>query len=162
MPSESQIRYDDSYSTCIETYSTLRVFSFDLAPDEISSLLKIDATTAFRKGDCYSQGRLHRKSNGWFYCTKQFCKSRDTRRHLDIILNALADKFDPLKTLQEAGSKIDITCFWLSTGQGGPWLMPEQMAKLGVLGIGIWWDIFFHAKQPRSSSSGVLHSSDSK
>lgn len=38
---------------------------------------------------------------------------------------------------------LDITSYWVSTGQGGPWLMPQQMLKLGGLGIGVWWDIYF-------------------
>jgi hypothetical protein len=38
----------------------------------------------------------------------------------------------------------DITCYWVSrSGQGGPWLMPDQMRQLGALNIDIWWDVYF-------------------
>lgn len=45
--------------------------------------------------------------------------------------------------LQARGCEIDITNYWVSGGQGGPWLMPCQMLKLGALNIDIWWDIYF-------------------
>src|SRR5690242_20597491 len=69
--------YDDSYPTCVETHSTLRIFSGDLAPDQITEALGIQATTTFRKGDPHSSGRLLRKINGWFYSTKGLTESRD-------------------------------------------------------------------------------------
>jgi hypothetical protein len=61
--------YDDSYRTCAETFSTLRVFSDSLAPEEITKALQIEPTRSFRKGDSHSQGKLQRKANGWFYST---------------------------------------------------------------------------------------------
>jgi hypothetical protein len=148
--------YDDSYPTCAETYSTLRIFSDDLPPEEVAATLGIQATESFRKGDVHSRGKLLRKDNGWFYSTKQFSDSRDFRRHLDKILDALDGRIGAVKTLQSKGCKIEITTYWASSsGQGGPWLMPDQMLKLGTLGISIWWDIYFlgEAEQPDSTES---------
>jgi hypothetical protein len=51
-----------------------------------------------------------------------------------------------VKRLLIKGCKIDITSYWVSVGQGGPWLMPQQMLRLGALGIDIWWDIYFSGK----------------
>jgi hypothetical protein len=137
------MKYIDGYPTCVETYSTLRIFSDDLGPDEIGSILHVEPTKAFRKGDVHGRGRIKRKANGWFYSTKKQIKSKDTRRHIDAILTALEGKADAIKTLREKGCKIDITSYWVSCGQGGPWLMPEQMIKLGTLGISVWWDVYF-------------------
>jgi Domain of unknown function (DUF4279) len=138
-----QPEYDDSYPTCAKTHSTLRVFSDDIAPDEITKLLQIKPTDAFQKGDSHSHGRLQRKANGWFYSTKELCSSKDTRRHIDLILTALDGKVDSVEKLHLKGCNIDITTYWVSNGQGGPWLMPQQMLKLGTLGIGVWWDMYF-------------------
>jgi hypothetical protein len=135
--------YNDSYPTCVETYSTLRVFSDDLAPAEITGLLHIKPTETFRKGDFYSREKLQRKTNGWFYSTKKRCSSKDTRRHVDLILVKLDGKLDAVKSLRLKGSSIDITSYWLSIGQGGPSLMPGQMLKLGAFGIDVWWDVYF-------------------
>jgi hypothetical protein len=135
--------YDDSYPTCAETYSTLRIFSDELAPDEITKILQIEPTDSFRKGDSHSGGRLRRKANGWFYSTEKRCDSKDTRRHIDMVLTALEGKLSAVEKIQNRGCKIDITSYWVSTGQGGPWLMPAQMLSLGKLGIAVWWDVYF-------------------
>jgi hypothetical protein len=135
--------YDDSYATCVKTYSTLRIFSDDLAPEEITDLLHIEPTRSFRKGDLHNHGKLQRKTNGWFYCTENLSDSKDGRRHLDMILAALEGKLDAVKALQARGCQSDIISYWMSVGQGGPWLMPEQMLKLGALNIAVWWDINF-------------------
>jgi hypothetical protein len=142
-----QYEYSDSYQTCDKTYSSLRVFSDDIAPDEITNLLQIEPTETFRKGESHSKGRLQRKANGWFYSTKKLSDSKDTRRHIDLILAALDGKGEVVKQLHLKGCKIDINSYWVSTGQGGPWLMPPQMVKLGALGISVWWDIYFHSKK---------------
>ncbi|MFZ2640620.1 MAG: DUF4279 domain-containing protein [Verrucomicrobiia bacterium] len=143
-----QCNYDDSYPACVETFSTLRVFSNDLAPDEIAKILQIEPTKAFRKGDRYCRRRLQHKTNGWFYSTEEFCDSKDTRRHIDMILDALEGKGNLVKKLHQQHCKIDITSYWMSAGQGGPWLMPQQMLKLGRMGIEVWWDVYFADEDP--------------
>ena len=76
MSTKGQPDYDDSYPTCVETYSTLRVFSDDLHPDEITKLLQIEPTESFRKGDSHALGKLQRKTNGWFYSTEKLSSSK--------------------------------------------------------------------------------------
>jgi hypothetical protein len=58
----------------------------------------------------------------------------------------LPQRVDSVKKLHLMGCKIDITTYWVSIGQGGPWLMPQQMLRLGTLGIGVWWDIYFESE----------------
>jgi hypothetical protein len=138
--------YDDSYPTCVKTCSTLRILSDDVLPEQITEVLGIQPTKAFRKGEPHSGGKLLRKMNGWFYSTKNLSTSRDSRRHLDMILNALNCKEQQIKNLQARGCRTDITSYWVSCGQGGPWLMPAQMLRLGTLNIDIWWDIYFSSE----------------
>ena len=134
---------NDAYPTCEETFSTLCVFSDELGPDDITRILHIEPTQTFRKGDSHGKGRLPREANGWFYCTQELCDSKDTRRHIDMILRVLDGKIDSVQELHNRGCKLDITSYYVSTGQGGPWLMPEQMLQLGRLGISVWWDVYF-------------------
>jgi hypothetical protein len=153
--------YDDSYPTCLETYSTLCIFSGDLAPEEITASLKLEPSETFRKGDLHSLRKLRRKTNGWFYSTEHLTDSRDFRRHLDIILDALEGRNDAVTDLQSKGCGMDITTYWVSkSGQGGPWLMPEQMLKLGSLGIEIWWDIYFRSEAEAVDKSSSPESSE--
>jgi hypothetical protein len=150
MPETPHPDYDDSYPTCIETCSMLRVFSDDLDPDAITKLLQLEPTAAYRKGDTHNKGKLRRKVHGWFYSPSKVCASKDTRRHIDLILKALDGKAGPVNQLHLSGCKLDITSFWVSAGQGGPWLMPQQMLKLGSLGIAAWWDIYFETEDEAS------------
>ena len=136
--------YDDAYATCAETFSTLRVFSQSMLPDEITALLNLAPTRSFNKGSPYCRGKLHRITNGWFYSTEKLVDSKDTRRHIDMILAALDGKIQAVDKIKSSeGGKIDLMSYWVSRGQGGPWLMPDQMLKLARLGISVWWDIYF-------------------
>jgi hypothetical protein len=55
-----------SYPRCAGTYSTLRIFSDDLSPEEVSATLGIQATESFHQGEPHFRGKLLRKANGWF------------------------------------------------------------------------------------------------
>lgn len=145
MPQSEQPQYDDAYPTCAETYATLRVFSDRIPPEVVTGALGIEPTDSFRAGEAYGQG-LKRKTHGWFYSTEGVSTSRDTRRHLDLLLAVLEGKADVLERLREEGCAIDIASYWVSNGQGGPELRPYQMLKLGALGIPVWWDIYFGGK----------------
>jgi hypothetical protein len=69
--------------------------------------------------------------------------SKDTRRHVDWILDQLLPKRDEiLSLLQEPGCRMDIFCYWLSKGSGGPILSPFQMAKLVQLDLEIGFDVY--------------------
>lgn len=134
--------YNDSYATCVTTYSTLRVFSESISPDEITGVLQIEPTDRFRNGESRDKGRFIHKTNGWFYSTEKLSSSKDTRRHIDLILTALEGREEAIQKLLSMGCRIDISSYWGSVGHGGPWLMPEQMLKLGTLGIEVWWDVY--------------------
>ncbi len=157
MSNNDHPEYNDEYPSCRRTYSTLRVLSDAHVPDEVTALLKFEPTRAFRKGEPHAQGRLQRKTNGWFYSTKGLSDSRDTRRHIDMILTALDGRKDAIEQLQARGCLIDITSFWeSSSGDGGPWLMPYQMRKLGELGIEVWWDVYFGNEPSDSAGYNAL------
>ena len=135
--------YSDDYPTCLETYSTLRVYSDDLQPGEITEILGLQPHRSFAKGDAFGTSDRRRKATGWFYSTKNLVRSRDTRRHIDEVLAALEGKRDATKALIERGCKLDIMSYWLSIGQGGPAVESEQMQRLADLQIGVWWDVYF-------------------
>lgn len=145
--------YNDAYATCTGTYSTLRIFSDALAPEEVSAALDLQPTRSFRAGDVHSLGRLRRKTNGWFYSTKQLSDSKDTRRHIDLVLSAIAGKNGLLADLRERGCVIDLFSYWESVGQGGPALWPRQMVALGEAGIPIGWDIYFSGDDEEAPTS---------
>lgn len=143
-PQESKImQFDDDYPSCSETYATLRVFSENSTAAEIAAALGLSATESFSRGDPFgSKGRTRRHS-GWMLSTKGSVTSRDGRRHLAWLLDRLRNRKERFESLREAGAELDISCYYLSVGQGGPIMSSEQMSELGKLGLDVWWDIYF-------------------
>jgi Domain of unknown function (DUF4279) len=112
--------YDDGYATCVETRSSLRIFSDIVGPLEVTARLDLQPTTSFTMGEPLGKSQQLRKSNGWFFSTKGLVQSRDTRRHLDWILDAIEPRRSAIDALIELGCRIDICGYWLSAGHGGP------------------------------------------
>jgi Domain of unknown function (DUF4279) len=135
--------YDDDYPTCKKTYTTLRIFSESISPQKITTLFGIDPTDSFVKDDAIGKCSAKQKQNGWFLSTETKVLSKDFRRHLDWIISVIIDYDDAVKNLHLNGAEIDISCYWVSMGQGGPAMSCQQMKQLGHLGIDIWWDIYF-------------------
>ena len=49
-----------------DSMPTLRIFTDDVDPEEVSRILGRNPDRMFRRGDPHSRGRLVRKSGGWF------------------------------------------------------------------------------------------------
>ena len=136
--------YDDNYNTCSDTYVTLRVYTDNMHPEKITEYLTIPPTQIQVKGD---KNELRRNKlielNGWFLSTENTIQSKDIRRHLDFLADTLLPVKSKLKSLQNDGVKIDISCYWQSeSGQGGPTLSPQQLTKLADLGVEVWFDLY--------------------
>ena len=144
-PAEPTYPYDDDYDSCVVTYSTLRVFSDSVAPAEISLALKLDPTTSFLKGQPISpRVDTPRRQHGWLLCSEHHVHSRDTRRHLDWLLDLIERNSGALASLQSRGVSADIYSYWVSAhGQGGPILSPPQLARLARFGLECSYDIYF-------------------
>ena len=144
--------YDDEFPTCKKTYATLRLYSNDIDHAEITALLGVEPTDAFSKGQRFDDGSL-RKFNGWFLSSEASVDSKDSRRHIDWILSLVKDRSAELIDLQARSVEMDISCFWLSVGQGGPILSPRQMTDLVRLNVAVWWDIYLsHPTVDRAAS----------
>lgn len=132
---------------CTRTYSELRIFSDEMAPEDISMSLGLEPTSSFRTGDVHCQGELRREINGWFFCTESSVDSKDTEAHISAILAKLECKAEAVAALQAGGCHLDIWSVWRFDGQGGPSLSADQMLILGKLGIGVVWDIYADEEQ---------------
>ncbi len=141
--------YDDKYSACSETFSTLRVYHDAISPSEITTRLGIKPTRQTVKGEKRGRGSKVFEFNGWFLTSRETVDSRDSRRHIDWIVDQLWNTKEVIQMMLLEGFKIDITSFWVSnSGNGGPTISPYQMARLADLGIEIWWDIYFSDDEP--------------
>jgi hypothetical protein len=150
--------YDDDYPTCQQTYAVLRIFSDSTSPREATALLGITPTDSFEKGEAVGTRGAKRRQNGWFLSTEAQVQSRDSRRHLDWLVAAICDREEALSRLRSAGAEIDVSCYWVSLGQGGPVIGPEQMKQLSRLGLEVWWDVYFDtsAAEPMTQAPAAI------
>lgn len=138
--------YDDEYATCARTYATLLIYPGEIDPTAITDRLGIEPSRWQRRGEV--SGRAGRPPkvatiSGWFLTSKDQVDSRDSRRHIDWLLDRVASKAEAILSLQELGCKMAITCYWLSqSGHGGPTIPPAQMRRLADLNIELWFDIY--------------------
>jgi len=89
----SRSEYNDAYDTCAATCATFRAYTGDVEPDAVSRVLGMKPTGSVTQGKMIvtgpSKGKIS-KLNGWFLSTKGQVDSKDLRRHLDWLLEALA------------------------------------------------------------------------
>ncbi len=135
--------YNDLYPTCEETYATLRIYPDALDPDEVTERLGVTPTKVQRVGD--KRGSYTCDLNGWFLCSNGQVHSRDSRRHIDWILDQVESCAEELENIRKSGGRADISCSWLSaSGHGGPTVSPHQSNRLAALGLDCWFDVYFH------------------
>ncbi len=127
---------------CLETFASLRVFSGSVHPDEISATLAIEPTLS-RPIDPSSKYRHRREHHYWDWESRSAEQSIDNLAHVNAVLDSLQGKDAALDRLRELGCEIDICCYWISSGQGGPSLDLPTLDKLTRLKLPIWWDIYF-------------------
>jgi|688.fasta_scaffold355977_2 hypothetical protein len=138
----------DDYATCAETYATFQVYHRSADPQFVSEVLKLTPTGTQVVGHEY----LHRQTSrtkryeisGWFLRSKTFVQSFDSEKHLNWLLDQIAEKGLALSELQKAGWWMHISCFWDSQyGHGGPTFSPELLKRLAALGVEVWFDVYF-------------------
>jgi hypothetical protein len=118
-----------------------------MEPDEVSRFLDLAPTRSVTRGkpivDGPSMGVVS-KLNGWFLSTEERVDSKDLRRHLDWLLDALSRHHDRLLALQAMPDVwMDVSCYWLSkSGHSGPTLSPKQMRSLCDLNLEVWFDCY--------------------
>lgn len=88
MNDNTKIVYDDTYSSCTETYVTLLIYPGETHPNKITELLGIDPSNISIKGE----DQRGRKQNGWFLTTQGQIESKDCRRHIDNLLDVVEPK----------------------------------------------------------------------
>ena len=128
--------------TCLETYATLRVFSQATRPVEIGRILGVEATR-ISPIDSESKYRNRRENHFWAWSSDSIVQSLDSLEHVRAVISLLQDKETELAQLREAGCDIDVCCYWVSSGQGGPFLDNHALTGLARLGLEIWWDVYF-------------------
>ena len=127
---------------CTRTYATLRIFSKDIHPDEITNVLGVSPTST-RPIEPDSKYENRRIFHFWALTTEKVSDSVKNIEHIELILSALEGKAENVEMLRNRGCDTDIFCYWDSTGQGGPSVTVELMKRLIKYGLAVSWDIYF-------------------
>lgn len=128
--------------SCLATYATLRVFSSSIDPDGVARILGI-APTSSRPIDAASRYRHTREWHLWRWSTRSLLQSRENIEHIRSITTLLDGKATALAELRASGCLIDIFCYWVSSGQGGPHLDVRALRDLAALELEVSWDVYF-------------------
>lgn len=136
--------YDHGYATCIETFARLNIYK--LPSDEVTKILGIQPESTQVAGPNPTPRIKRLLPHAWFLSSRYgSLESKDSRYHLDWLLDQLVDKKKALDILKQAGAKINISCYWESKGgpaQGGPTLSSSQARKLADLDLELWFDLY--------------------
>jgi hypothetical protein len=118
-----------------------------MSPQAITERLAIEPskTSALDPTSRYSSRRKH---NVWVWSTREILDSTDHIVHLNRIFEVLVGKEGLLESLRTDDCTMEISCFWESDGQGGPWLDLATIDSLSKLRLEIWWDIYFVQDEP--------------
>jgi hypothetical protein len=121
----------------------LRLPGDRLDPDQISAILRVAPTKAWRRGERYFAGHrtgaLVGRTGTWFLATDNLVKSPDLGQRLDFLTSLLSsepqDQKERLAQLQEVmvrhNLKADVSCFWhAEAGERPPEIPAEKTEKL--------------------------------
>lgn len=137
---------DDDYPTCSRTHATLCILPGDTDPAAITERLGIEPSRWQQRGEfMHRAGRPPKVApiNGWYLESEGHVESRDSRRHIVWLLDRLTPKAEVIRSLQDTGCRMDLSCYWLSrSGHGGPTVSPSQMKRLAELNIELWFDFY--------------------
>ncbi len=136
----------DDYPTCADTYATFIVFAADADPAAVTERLGIEPTRLTRREELSVSDRGVRSLasvNLWSLHSRGKVDSRDSRRHVDWLLDRAESVADALRSLQNEGCRTEIACYWVSKdGHGGPTIPAAQMRRLADLDIELWFDFY--------------------
>lgn len=138
--------YQDAYEGCVRTYVSLNVRREAGPTSAITEALSIqpDETSEPRPREL-RDGVVYAARPAFWTSRTEDIQSTDFERHLDTLLERFAGSGRSLAELRAQGWQMDVSVYWLSRwGHGGPELRAHHIEALSALGVGIWFDIYFH------------------
>lgn len=132
--------------------ATFRIYHPDLDPEQLTELLEIAPSMAWRSGeDSYGWRKRpgHKApSGGWLLSSRTVIRGNDALAHIDWLLDQLAGQASHIKELQNKGFMIDVVVGWHATSWNTtPALTPDIMRRLGKLSLPIWFDVYLFGSE---------------
>lgn len=122
--------------------ATLMILGAHLQPGEVSSLLKMRPSKAWRRGEVKSVGESLHEWGGW----KKFLPPAQIKRLLPMQLHywarALKEKADAFSHLRALGYHCALNCYVGTSGTATISLPAELQLAIGALGLTLELDVF--------------------
>jgi hypothetical protein len=105
----------------VKAYAILRFAGDELEPSEISDILSVHATRAYRKSEKYFAGPragvITGRTGIWLFSTDEVVDSRDLGQHISYLVKLIfehdADRSARLRQLiMDRGLNAHVSCFW--------------------------------------------------
>jgi uncharacterized protein DUF4279 len=122
--------------------ASLRLFGETLDPDEIGSVLGLEATHTHLKGELFGPGHTARRRESGWLLQSPLSKRSDMIEHLKWLLDTLEPKHMVIRDL--AGKyRVDLFCgFGSVNGQGGFTLDATTLTRIAELGVPLALDLY--------------------
>jgi hypothetical protein len=137
--------------------ATFRIYHPDLEPEQLTELLEITPSIAWRSGeDAYGWRKrpgFKAPSGGWLLSSRTVMRGNNASSHIDWLLDQLAGKANMIKDLQNRGFMIDVVVGWHATSWNTtPALSPDLMRRLAKLNLPIWFDVYLFGSEEKEIS----------
>lgn len=135
--------------------ATLRIMGDDLIPEEVTSLLGSNPTSAYRKGQMEQlrSGRTLIRRSGMWRLEALDCEPENVDGQVSEILGKLTSDLD-VWTILAARFQMDLYCGWfMQETNEGLTISPKTMLALASRGIELGIDIYGPLYRRQASAS---------
>jgi hypothetical protein len=124
-------------------YATFILRGKGFNPDEVTSLIGINPSWSFKRGDWRTKTEKWRH-NFWSLSSKGEVQSDDLSIHIQWLINQLESKIDKLLEIKKQnGVEGEISCFWiLPTNHENLSISENVIGQIASLGIKLSVDIY--------------------
>lgn len=130
------------YENTWRTYASFSMIGDDLNPDDVSSILQVQPSDSFRRGDKKKNGSTW-KHGFWSLESEGNVHSDDLSEHIEWLLDQIEHCQDYITGLSTSNISARIFCYWeLKSGNGGPRFSPALLSRLVALDLTL--DIDFY------------------
>jgi hypothetical protein len=122
------------------------VYHDNLDPSQVSTLLALQPTEAFRRGEPIITKRRRYSDHpigGWILSSRDLVASDDLETHVAWILDQIEPASNAIRSLRAHGNDAALICVFSGGETGdGPTLSPRTLARIAKLEIPVDFDVY--------------------
>lgn len=142
---EVNLRFKISKRPAKQSKVLIRIYNFDCHVEEINSLLKLNPTQGWQKGDLIPNKRsVYRKQSRWELLSSVSQKD-DVCKHIDFLINVVEQKKKAFKILvSKYEGELAIVFHITEHSKARINLSKDLIGRIAALGLAMDFDLHFH------------------